>query len=110
MNLSNLIKQGMSKTVQTPCSFHVCAIGFDAHDKYLGMTRNLPFGHGKGRGKHAEANLIKKYYKRGLKNIIIFRTNKTGGFLPIHPCKTCQRLANKLNIKIQSLEYKTLDK
>lgn len=100
---SEIITKGMKKTALTYCRFKVCAIGF-SKDKFIGMARNLPFQSGKGRGLHAEVMLIKKYYKRGLTNIIIFRTNKTGGFLPIHPCKNCQKLCDKLGIKISSLE------
>ena len=59
----DIITQGMKKTAQTHCSFKVCAVGFDKNGKYLGISRNTPFQSGKGRGLHAEVNLIKNITK-----------------------------------------------
>ena len=41
---------------------------------------------------------------RKLKKIVIIRIGKSGKLLPIDPCKVCQKVANKLKIKIESFE------
>ena len=53
----------------------------------------------KGTGKHAEAALIKKFGKC-INTIYLLRVGNSGDILPIHPCKSCFNMANKVGIKI----------
>lgn len=56
---------------------------------------------GRGKGIHAERELIKKYGK-AIKKIVIIRSGRSQGILPIEPCPICQKVIDKLNIKIES--------
>jgi hypothetical protein len=101
-----IINLAIRKAKKTPCRYKIVALGFDRSGNYLGNTYNIPqVGdiYGKGRGRHAEVRLIKKYIKKGLSSIIIFRTNMAGKFLPIDCCIHCKKIINKLGLKVHSL-------
>jgi hypothetical protein len=81
------------------CRTKVVAIAFTKKHELLGIGTNKIRLHKKGGGIHAESGLIERYGKK-IKYIYIFRFNKSGLKLPIHPCPNCQKLADKYNIKI----------
>lgn len=83
-------------------SFHVIAIGFNKKNELLGIKSN-GFGLSirKGSGKHAERELIKRY-KDNIAKIIICRFGRDGKILPIDPCTTCQKLCDKMGIKVET--------
>jgi cytidine deaminase len=100
--LQSIITLAQSKAKQSICRFRVSAVGLDKRGRIVGCTSNrLRFLH-KGGGVHAEIALIKKYGKQ-LKSIFICRINKSGELMNIHPCKNCQEVIDKLNIKVYSI-------
>ena len=66
-------------------------IRFNSHRDYLSNRA--------GAGLHAEQDLIHRYGNR-IDSIYILRVGNKGDYLPIHPCKTCARIAAKRGIKI----------
>ena len=66
-------------------------IRFNNHRDYLSNRQ--------GAGLHAEQDLIHRYGNR-IHSIYILRVGNNGDYLPIHPCKTCARIAEKRGIKI----------
>ncbi len=79
--------------------YRVVAVGFDRHDKILAITNNRQrFSHFGG-GIHAELECVRVAGPK-LRKIQLFRFNKHGGVLPIHPCCSCQRVLDKLGIAV----------
>ena len=92
----------LKKASQSSCRFKVSAIGFNRKGDLIGTAVNQHRISKPGCSIHAEIALIKKM-GRSLRTIIICRTNKTGGILPIHPCKTCTNIALRYNIDIKTI-------
>jgi cytidine deaminase len=101
-----LINRLVNKAEQTTTCYRVSAIAFNKKGELLGTTTNSfkmdgrPAG--KGSGIHAERRLISRY-KNNISTIIICRIGNGGDILPIHPCETCRKVANKMGIKIVSV-------
>lgn len=98
-----LIEFARKKAGQSNCRYKISALGFNRKGEFIGATFNIKRFMRKGGGIHAEMKLM-SIYGTLLKRIIICRVNRNGDFLPIHPCKTCQKKANELNIKIITIE------
>jgi tRNA(Arg) A34 adenosine deaminase TadA len=92
----------LKKASQSSCRFKVSAIGFNRKGDLIGTAVNQHRISKPGCSIHAEIALIKKM-GRNLSTIIICRTNKTGGILPIHPCKTCANIASRYGIVIKTI-------
>ncbi len=92
----------IKKAKQSSCRFKVSAIGFNRKGDLIGTAVNQHRISKPGCSIHAEIALIKKI-GRSLKTIIICKTNKTGGILPIHPCRTCASIALRYNIDIKTI-------
>ena len=99
----DIVKMAVKKSKTSVCKNKVVAIGFDKKGDLLGTSTNIPRFSRLGGSIHAEAKLIARY-KGHLSTIFIFRVNKTGGLLPIHPCTVCQKNADRMGIKIVSFE------
>lgn len=105
-----LLKHAKDKAYHSPSKFKISAIAFDAKGDILGSTTNSYNSDlnwdlnlkRKGTGKHAERILIARYGKL-IKTILICRISSTGKFLPIDPCATCKKVADKYGIKIVSV-------
>lgn len=85
-------------------TYRICAIAFSKKNNLLGISMNRFNDSGgqssrKGAGKHAEAELIKKFRQR-IDKIYILRVGNSCDPLPIHPCENCAKLAEKYGIKI----------
>jgi hypothetical protein len=83
-------------------SYRIVAAGYSKKGSLIGIEMNgwrelIP--NDKGKGKHAEASLIKKFGRK-IDTIYILRCGRSLDILPIHPCKSCAAIANKMNIKI----------
>ena len=102
MNIQNILEIAVDKALQSNCTYKISAIGFNRKGDYIGSAINKKKKCQKGMGLHAEIELIKKYKKR-LSSIIICRVNSKGQLLPIHPCETCQKICDKLNIKVMTI-------
>jgi hypothetical protein len=100
------------KASKSDCTYKVSAIAFDKKGNILGHARNT---HSKwdvlekcnvgraGTAEHAERVLMRRYGSN-IKTILISRVGHSGILRPISPCKTCQKVADKLGIKIISVE------
>jgi cytidine deaminase len=56
-----------------------------------------------GGGWHAERLVMEQAKARGIVRIIVCRVGKQGNLLPIEPCAVCQKIADKLGIKLVTL-------
>lgn len=108
-----LFKKALSKAKKqnNVITYRIIAIGFNRKGEYIGMRSNTfgkmkPEKMGRGCGKHAERELIKKYGSL-IKKIIIIRFGKSGSILPIEPCITCQKIIDRLKIKVESYNLLT---
>lgn len=92
------------KKLNKDLSHRVLAIGFNDKNDMIGIkTNGFGLSNSRGSGKHAERELIKRYGKK-ISKIVILRIGRAGAILPIDPCETCSKVANKLGIKIESFE------
>ena len=99
---NNLTKKADNNIYVT---YPIIAIGVNKSGDIIGMSSNkVNFNDDKkGNGLHAERELIKKF-GRSIKTIILYRKGFNGSCLPIHPCKVCKKVCDKLNIKICSVQ------
>lgn len=98
-----LIERLRKKAQSSECRNKVAAIAFSHKGDILGLSNNVSRFCRKYGGLHAERLLIDRYGSN-IKTILIVRTNKTGNFLPLHPCEKCQKLAKKYGITIRSVD------
>jgi cytidine deaminase len=101
--MNTITKNIVAKAKQSKCRYKVGAIAFDEKGDILGSSCNKQFLSKIGGSIHAEMVLIRRY-KTLVKTIIICRTNKTGNFCPIKPCRNCSKVAEKMGIKIISID------
>ena len=87
--------------------FKISAIAFDDRGEFIGQAFNglPPDGvvEKYGSGVHAESKLLMKYGSL-IKTIIISRVGRSGDWRPIHPCKNCKALADKLGVKLITIK------
>jgi cytidine deaminase len=115
MNLNKvkmIIPRLSSKADSSPSKFKIAAVAFTKQGNLLGfesngfrddITANKVSRY--GAGKHAERALMVKFGKK-IDTIYLFRVGSSGNALPIEPCESCKKTADKLGIKIISLvEY-----
>lgn len=91
------------KAMQSDCNYRVSAIAINRRGEIINSTTNKHRFDGKGKGLHAEMQLMSANPK-GIKHIIICRVGKGGMLLEIDPCPMCQEKANELGIKITSIK------
>lgn len=94
------------KASQSKSKYRISAIGFDSRGEFVGQSFNglpKPGCIGKGMGIHAEARLMTKYGDL-LKTIVISRIGHGGAWRPIQPCQNCQKLAEKLGVKLITID------
>lgn len=99
-NIKNLMQKKSKNNCHT--NYFITAMAFNKKNELLGISNNKVGlrNHCKfGCGLHAERELIKKY-KSNIKTIFLYRRGHSFNILPIHPCKTCQKVINKYNIKV----------
>lgn len=98
-----MLQKIVSKASQSGCRYKIAAVGLNKKGEPFCWATNKQFINNKGGGLHAETILMRRH-KRKIKTIIICRTNNSGDILPIDPCEKCQKLAQKLGIKIKSIQ------
>lgn len=96
-------KIAIKKAKKSSCSYKISAIGLDKRGKVIGSSNNSPLQNGRHRPIHAEMALMARY-KSSLRTIIICRVGASGNILPIDPCSACAKVADKLGIKVVSVE------
>lgn len=102
-----IVKRLGKKAAQSRSKYRISAMAFDSRGEFVAQAFNgLPQDgiEGKeGSGIHAEAKLMRKYGTL-LKTIVISRIGHGGDWRPIHPCKNCQKLADKLGVKLITID------
>ncbi len=88
------------KSLKCICTYRVVAVAFDKRGDILTIATNRPRFKKLGGSVHAEMEAIRLAGPK-IVSMQIFRLNKLGGLLPIHPCKSCQRILDKMNIKVK---------
>lgn len=95
------------KAKQAQSTYKISAMAFNHKGELLGCatngfrTENLKPA--RGTGCHAERKLMARY-AHNIRTIIICRIGKTGDLLPIEPCAVCQKIADKMGIRIISVK------
>jgi hypothetical protein len=102
MKVRDPIERAKAKALKSVCRFKIAAIGEDDKGTVIDITVNAPRFLKKSGGRHAEMLLMHRNPK-SLAKIYILRINNSGKLLPISPCKSCQKKADKLGIKIISV-------
>lgn len=98
-----IINQIINKSKQNNYSnFFITAAAYNKKKELLGIANNKRNNNKVSKfncGLHAERELIKRY-KGNIKYIILYRRGNSFNSLPIHPCKTCQKIIDKFNVKV----------
>jgi cytidine deaminase len=102
MNKS-IISLAIKKAKQSTCNYLVSAIGLNSHGDIIGTSVNKHHICRYGGGLHAETELIKKHGRK-IRTIILCRVNNSGDILPIHPCDTCQKILDRMNINVVTIK------
>lgn len=97
MNQSVIIR-AIRKANQSSCHYRISAIGFSKRGDMLCCYTNKPRFSRLGGGLHAEMRVIRSNPK--VKTMLICRIGAGGALLPIHPCKRCSKVLNKLGVKV----------
>lgn len=106
--INSIVARLKDKALQSPSKYKISAIAFSKKGNFIGIESNgvrCDLTSFKGRGKHAEMALMKKYGNR-IDTIYLFRVGLSAIPRPIEPCPACAATAKKLGIKIIPLvEY-----
>ena len=115
----SLVLKLKKKAIAGRLKFRIAAIAFSRKGNVLGMevnsciSRRISYGEYSKRcitkesckfsGKHAERALMEKYGKR-IASILILRVGHGGDLRAIQPCDMCKKIADKLGIRIFSVD------
>lgn len=102
--MTNVAERLRKKAGQSICTYKVSAIGFNRKGDYIGHSINVSRFMRQGGGKHAEMRLLQRYGNK-ISTIFIARFGKSGNFLPINACQCCQKVADKLGVRIVSVTH-----
>ena len=97
-----LIDLAISKAKQSICNYKISAIGLNSRGDVIASSTNKHKGCGKGLGLHAEVELIRKYGRK-IRSIVLCRVGRSGILRNIHPCPSCQKILDKMNIRVYSI-------
>jgi len=84
----------------------VVALGFNHDNACVIQSTNQPRYSKKGGGLHAEEVIFREAKRLGIVRILICRVNESSQFLPIDPCPRCSKIAQKMNIVIDTIKPK----
>lgn len=101
----NIRKKAIKKARQSPCRFKIAALGFNAKGELV-IAKTNSYGRASApyNGLHAEERVFRAAQRKNIVKVIIVRVNLNGIVLPIDPCKKCQKIADKLGIKIETIK------
>lgn len=100
-HLHNLIPRMIRAGLRVKlCQYRVIAAGLDYKNRIISIATNTP--HLPLRGRHVEERIMFNT-PRSLRKILIMRVGARGEMLRIDPCKLCQELARKRNVKIERI-------
>lgn len=97
-------ERAIKKASQSQCKFAISAHGFNKKGELVLSKTNRQRFTRKGGGLHAELLVLSQARRYGIKTIVICRVGKGGDLRPIHPCSVCQAVADKLKVKIKTIE------
>lgn len=101
------IERLRKKAMQSKCNQKVAAMGFNAGGELVYISMNTSIYHNgqsrRGLSVHAEEHIFKVAKRKNIKDIVICRVGNSGDFLPIDPCESCAKTAEKLGIRIYSV-------
>lgn len=95
----HIIKVAVKKAMQSQCCYRISALGFNKNGEILGSATNKHGKNFKGGGVHAERELIRRYGK-SIHTILLCRCGGGGDILPIQCCETCQKIVDRMGIKV----------
>lgn len=98
----DLIDMARRKTDNRNTQYRVAAICFGKRNKFLGISINSSRFFYDGGGIHAEMAGLQKW-GTDIQKMFIVRFGRGGAIRPINPCKNCNRVLNKLRIKVISI-------
>ena len=100
----NIVNKLKKKATQSTAHHKIAAFGFNSAGECVCKSTNKPSEKPEV-GSHAEERIFKHAKRLGIKRILICRIGFTGfnTLRPIDPCEKCQKIANKLGIKIESV-------
>ena len=90
------------KAGQSYSKYKISAIALDKGGNVLATAVNRPRFSRKGGGVHAEMIAIRKGGPK-THSIMICRVGNSGNLLDISPCENCQKILDKLGIKVYSV-------
>ena len=115
----SLVLKLKKKAIAGRLKFRIAAIAFSRKGNVLGLevnscnSRRVSYEEYSKRcitkesckfsGKHAERALMEKYGKR-IASILILRVGHGGDLRAIQPCDMCKKIADKLGIRIFSVD------
>jgi hypothetical protein len=97
-------KRAIKKAMQSLCRYKISALGFNAKGELVHIAMNGFHQSKYGGGLHAEEKVFRVAAKKNIVKIIIARVGNNGDVLPIEPCPKCKKIADKLNIQIESVK------
>ncbi len=100
---TQIVERARTKAGQSICKFSVAAIGLNRSGIPVMSRTNRPRFNRFGGGWHAERLVMEQAKARGIVKIIVCRIGKKGNLLPIEPCAACQKIADKLGVKLVTL-------
>ena len=103
MIASNCLDRCIRKALKSCCRYKVLAIGFNRKGDLIGYANNHPMFSMVNGSMHAERKLIMKYGSK-VRSVVILRVGNSGNLLPIKPCANCQKMLDKLNVTVQTIE------
>ena len=102
-----IVRRLGKKAAQSKSKYRISAMAFDSRGEFIAQAFNgLPMDGVEGKegcGVHAEAKLMRKYGVL-LKTIVISRIGHSGDWRPIEPCEKCRKLAEKLGVKLMTID------
>lgn len=98
----SLILKARKKAQQSSSKYRISAIALDKNGKILATAVNQPRFSRKGGGIHAELLALRKGGPK-THSIMLCRIGNGGDLLDVNPCENCQRILDKLGIKVYSI-------
>lgn len=95
---NEILIRAKKKALSSYCRYRISAVGFNYRGDAICVYSNSPrFAKFHG-GLHAEMAVVKNY--PSVKTILLCRVGAKGNLLPIHPCRSCAKVLEKLNIRV----------
>lgn len=101
--MKHIIEKVIAKARKSSCCYQVAAVALDKNGVILSIACNSHRFMGYGKSLHAEIAVLRKAGPR-TRSMIICRVGNSGKLLPIHPCKACKKVLDKMKIKVYTVQ------